>query len=291
MFLNILKKPHPSEFTKESVILPGFVVFLILFLVAPGEFGSLEIPNLFLYSLLFGVVTSATATLVVFLLIKLFPTFMYDDEWTVAKEIFLYIIIVICIVFTNVATVYVLELSSGSYFDILFRMIGTTLTIGVFPISFLVLFEQYRHQKKQLQHAQRISKQAHLGENKQSTILTKSSASSIVLLAENDKPELQIATNQLSYLKSDGNYVEVFYSDDYQIIQKKLIRNRLKTLYEMLPEQDFFHGHKSFVFNLHHVTEIRGNARNLEVKIRSTKEWIPISRSKSEEFSDRITSQ
>ncbi|HAA11315.1 MAG TPA: hypothetical protein DCE41_06270 [Cytophagales bacterium] len=100
-----------------------------------------------------------------------------------------------------------------------------------------------------------------------------------VLLAENGKPALQLYPGAVRYLMSDGNYVEVFYYEPTQGLQKKLIRNRLGTLKEMLPEAEFFACHKRFVVNLSAIREVRGNARNLEIRLEEVPDWIPVSRS------------
>ncbi|MCB0561246.1 MAG: hypothetical protein KDD09_19955 [Phaeodactylibacter sp.] len=56
------------------------------------------------------------------------------------------------------------------------------------------------------------------------------SKENLLFEAENGKVELQIAYDKVLYLKADGNYVEVFYMDQHNYVQKKLIRNRLKSL-------------------------------------------------------------
>lgn len=284
-----LSKPHPNEFNKESILIPGGVVFLVLFLIAPGGFATLPIPKLFFYSLLFGVVTSSTAFLVVIVLIKLFPKAMSDDDWTMGKELALLVFIVSMIACTNFAVVFAIGLSSGSAVEAFLKVLGNTLAISIFPLSFSVLWEQFRHQKKQLQKVASLTEKAHLNTFKNDPKTNHESL--IVFVGENEKPELQLVPNQISYMKSDGNYVDVIYTDEKEMSQKKLIRNRLKTLFEMLPEDRFFHAHKSFVINMNRVTELRGNARNLEVRMSPTNEWLPISRSKSEEFSQRLTSR
>lgn len=82
-------------------------------------------------------------------------------------------------------------------------------------------------------------------------------------------------------MKSEGNYVEVFYRQN-QEKQKELIRNRLKAIEEQLPPTDFFRCHKRFIINLQHIQKVEGNARNLELVSDNFEEKIPVSRSKSE---------
>lgn len=85
-------------------------------------------------------------------------------------------------------------------------------------------------------------------------------------------------------IKSEGNYVEVFYESKNQL-QKELIRNSLKAIEEQLSKKpSFYRCHKQYIINLNHIQKVNGNARNLELIIEHLDAPVPVSRSKSEEL-------
>lgn len=266
-------KPHPFIFNRSSVILPGVTTFLILAFFAPFGFQEMELITRLGFALFFGLLASFSVLLVVRLLKASYPS--HSEEWTVGKEILL----VLAVLSTICLLVFVILFSFGltdlTASDLFKRVIVTTITISFFPVVILVLFEQYNHQKSQWKKAQEMSRMLLPATTEQRDNL-------IQLLGENGKLELQVSPQELIYLKSDGNYVDVIYGTD--LPEKKLVRNRLKILAEELPNELFFQCHKSYIVNKRSIISVEGNARNFELKLRNVPDFIPVSRSKSEEL-------
>jgi hypothetical protein len=221
------------------------------------------------------------ATTVLFLKL-FFPQWISDDTWTTGKELGLIMsvlgLISVCIYFLALF----LDIIKGSSFQFFAQVVGVTLFIGFFPIVVMVLFEQNRYQKQQIREAQKMMEllnEQNDDENAKSQLL--------VFEAENGNPELQVHPNAIRYIKSDGNYCDIYYFIEGKL-EKKLLRNRLKYFHEKLPESTFFHCHKRYIVSLFHIKQIEGNARSLELTLNQVEEKIPVSRSKNEQLKQRL---
>lgn len=233
-----------------------------------------------MWSAFFAALAGVTVFLSVIVVKRVFRKTV-EENWTVKNEIFLilFVLAVISLV------IYVLFLSLNPQTDRfeLFRFVVLrTLAISFFPVLIMVLYEQYHHQKVRWRQADDLNRELL---KKQSAspqrAPTPSPPAKIVLVAENEKVALLINPMDLSFIKSEGNYVEVFYHQNRKV-QKELIRNSLKTIQDQLPSTDFFRCHNRFLINLHYIQKVEGNARNLELVLENIEEKIPVSRSKSE---------
>jgi len=282
---NPFHKPHPFIFNIGSVLIPGLIAFLLILVFAPFDVSTLEPSNRVIISFMFGLISSFGVLMIVGLLKWLTPGFMQEESWTLGKELTLILTVVFGICLLNFLVIRILGLSETPVPELLTLVVLYTLGIGIIPVAVLVLFEQYTHQRKKLQQAQRLTKQ--LRQQKTTKQDTESASSAPILFEdENGNVELRLQSNEVLFLNSDGNYVEVHYLNGDQNFQKKLIRNRLKNFESMLSEADFFRSHKSYIVNKMHIIRVEGNARNLELIIRGTDHRVPVSRSKSDVLSE-----
>ncbi len=106
-------------------------------------------------------------------------------------------------------------------------------------------------------------------------LFTKSSSKSDFPLAirdklifkdEQGKTELRIRANDLRYIKSDGNYVEVFYQDENQL-QRKLLRQKLKNCLEEYP-QDLFQIHRSYLVAPAAIEEVFWHSKQASLELK-----------------------
>ncbi len=276
----LLHQPHPFIFTPYSIIIPGGVTFLIITLLAPLQYQEMNGLERSLNGALIGFLVSATILLTVKGLRKMAPQFMDEEEWTIGREILLYFIIVLLIIggiFCSFYRLYSGSTSTGHFF---ITTVGFTGILSFFPILILVLFEQYTYQKKQLRQAQQLTSLL----KAENHYLKSEKVSQVLLKAENGKVELQLHPAELFCLKSDSNYIEVFYSLEGSWA-KKLIRNRLKHMEGALPEDRFFRCHNRFIVNREQIVRVEGNARNLSLVLKGVDFKIPVSRAKAKSIS------
>jgi DNA-binding LytR/AlgR family response regulator len=278
--ISILNKPHPFIFNRNSVLLPSLITFLVLVLLKPFEFDTFSIDQLLIWSFIFAAIIGVTVLGSVSAIMKLLgkPT---RENWNVKNEILLFLFVLVMISIVIFALFLMLN-PTVNKFDLFSLVVIRTLAISSFPVLILVLYEQNHHQEIKRRQAERLNQE--LLKEKKSLFPEKTNSSlpeKIMLVAENEKIALQVTPASLCYVKSEGNYVEVFYYQN-QKIQKKLIRNSLKSIEEQLTANDFFRCHNRFLINLQHITKVEGNARNFELEMANVEEKIPVSRSKSE---------
>jgi len=279
-FNRILNKPHPFIFNRYSVLLPLFTSFLILVILKPFEFDTFLTIHLILWSALFAILVGLTVLVCVVIVKKYFPKTI-EENWTLKHEasLILFVLAMISLV------VYVLFISLNSQTNRveLFKLVVIrTIAISFFPVITLVLYEQYYHQKvirSQFEKLnQELLKKQHSLHKETPPV---SEPTKILLVAENQKGTLQIDLMNLFYIKSDGNYVEIFYKQN-QKLQKELMRNSLKAIEEQLSDDLFFRCHNRFLINVNHIQKVDGNARNFDLILEDIEEKIPVSRNKSE---------
>jgi len=278
----VFNKPHPFIFNAYSVAIPGVASFLIILLLAPLDFKGLEITQRSIYAVCIGSFVSVIIFSTVKLLQKLFPTFTQEDRWTIGKEISLFLIGVFLITFGVFLSIFIISKTNQSPWQVFVKTAFISLCVSFFPIVILVLFEQYQQQKLQLKRARKLN--TTLKEENQQLQSTHKSEK-LQFKAENGKVTLQLLASELICLRSEGNYVDVFY-ELHGEATKKLVRNRLKNLEETLPSDLFFRCHNRFIINKNYITHITGNARNLELELRKIALLIPVSRSKAAAFSE-----
>lgn len=276
------QKPHPFIFNGYSIAIPFLFTVAIIIILAPQQLQDLAILKRSLFAIFIGLLVSGTIFVTVQALQKLWPRFMHEDAWTVGKEAFLYLIVILII---NLLIFIAISFYSGG--ESLLQQFGKTtlytLGIGIFPIAFLILFEQYRHQKNQLAQAHQLTQSLQAGKVKPLDTYQQ-----LQFKAENGNIELQLTPGEVLCLKSDGNYVEIFYLLQ-DVSSVKLIRHKLKHIEAILPHTHFFRCHNRFIVNGTHIININGNARNLELRIRGLEFLIPVSRSKVKSFEEFLS--
>ncbi|WP_271766258.1 LytR/AlgR family response regulator transcription factor [Aquimarina algiphila] len=285
----IFYKPHPFIFNTSSVLIPSIITFLIISLLAPLQFQELGLQPRLIIALIVSVVVALIILFTIKILKIIVSAEIIEDKWTIGKEFLLILLVVILIILVLSITIFIIRDNYNSILPLVLKTALITLGISIFPIIVSILFEQYRHQKLQLKKADSLT-QYLLNENSKliSTRLSNSSTQQKLLIkSENDSIELQIHPSDLIYLKSDGNYVEVFFLDSGSI-QKNLVRNRLKNIEKLLPNKIFIRCHNSFIVNGNYIIKIEGNARNLVLQLKNCEEKVPVSRTKAKTISTFI---
>lgn len=256
------------------------ITFLVLVLLKPFEFDTFSIKKLLIWSITFAILIGLTVLGSVGAILILLGK-AKRENWTVKQEILLFLFVLLMISLV-MFVLFLIRNPKGDRVSLFCLVVLRTLAISLFPVLILVLYEQNHHQKMKRKQAEYFN---------QTLLVTKNQAfptereislpDKIVLIAENDKIALQVTPTSLCFVRSEGNYVEVFYHQN-QKVQKELIRNSLKSIEVQLSSYDFFRCHNRFLINLHHIQKVEGNARNFEIVLENIEEKIPVSRSKSD---------
>ncbi|WP_298540679.1 LytTR family DNA-binding domain-containing protein [uncultured Aquimarina sp.] len=285
MISNIIKKPHPFVFNIYSIVIPSVLSFLIIVVLAPFNFQELEISLRASFALIVSIIVALSIYASIKFLKRVFPKLMSEDNWTFGKEFLLVLFILVIITILILIAVLAIQTNTTPLIPIILKTASITMAISVFPIGFLILFEQYKYQKNQLEKANKLTDSL---KNSNNEFLKGSIGEQHILIkSESNDIELRLNYNDLVYMKSDGNYVEVYFINANEL-QKKLIRNRIKNIEAILPEKHFLRCHNRFIINSNAIIKVEGNARNLLLHLKNGIETIPVSRAKANLISDFI---
>lgn len=92
------------------------------------------------------------------------------------------------------------------------------------------------------------------------------------------KESLSVRINDLLYIKSENNYVAIFYFNN-DTIQEHLIRTSLKQLEKTIESTEIQRCHRSYMVNLANVINCQQNHHNLILNLAGLESTIPVSRS------------
>lgn len=102
----------------------------------------------------------------------------------------------------------------------------------------------------------------------------------INISSENEKDQLLVKRDNLLFVKSDGNYIEVFHRSSQKTI-KNLFRKTLKELEtEQLSNPYLFRCHRSYMINPSKIEQVSKSKGKLEIHISDT--IIPVSKKYAE---------
>jgi len=269
-----LNKPFPFIENKNhrifaSILFSGFIyVFLIIF----QPFG---ISNIEYYKPVFIAGFSGITLIVLLFSFFVLPAILKNlfdfDKWTIKRNTIF--IILQFLIITVLNWIYNSTIGKGitEQFNLLF-FVFITVSVGIMPTFFLIYFiEKYLARKNQ-----------HIATNFTEKIQHKTSTSKnpiIKILSKNNDETITIELNQLICVKSEGNYLKVYFLEE-NTITSKLIRNSISKVEEQLIIfEKVKRCHRSFLVNLDKVEKITGNARSLNLYISSIDFTIPVSRS------------
>ncbi len=163
----------------------------------------------------------------------------------------------------------------GNFFnDFIFSLKYTLLGICL-PYSFAILIIYYKNQRAEIESLQnKISKPAE--------------KRLLVFKDENEKIKFSVLAKDVLLLESTDNYVSVFYILENKV-QRKLLRNTLKNLEEMLKENSIIRCHRSFMVNTQNVDFVQKDGKKINIKIKQMDKSIPVSQKYSSLFIDYLS--
>jgi len=283
-----LNQPYPCDipsFRKslQRGLFIGFFIFLFLLVFQPFGLDAIPSPYLAWWIAGYGLITFASILVFQQGVQKLFPKFFQEKSWTTGKEIMENLSILVLIGLANYFYTIFFGGADWSIKGFLF-LLGATLSVGVFPIIGLVFLNYTKKLKENLKIAQQMEK----------SLSTKHEEISemdrwIIIPSQYGQEVLQLPLEDLMWISSADNYVEVFYLQKGQL-RKTLVRNNLAALEQDLSTMGVLRTHRSFMANLHHVSHIEGNAQGYQLIFEETKEKIPVSRKYASQIKDWLES-
>jgi hypothetical protein len=88
---------------------------------------------------------------------------------------------------------------------------------------------------------------------------------------------IEIIPSQIGYIKTSGNYVEIFSIGDKK---PQLLRASLRLIAKRLEAYDFIvKCHRQYYINIHKVASYKGNSQRLLLHLENSKNTVPVSKS------------
>lgn len=277
--INRFHKPYPFTCSwKNTVFIALFAgLFVFLFLLFFQPFGINKYENKLILCLSYGLVTIMSILLMNGLTPVLIPRFYNEQKWTVAREFFAILSLLLVISIGNflLGFNFMPEIRKAPLNGLMFSTFST-FVVGAFPTLAIVLLNQIRLERQNTRKALELNRHKRI---------ELSEKSEISIVTELKQEQLELNPNSIIYAQSQGNYTDLFLMTE-EGMKKEVLRITLTALENQLKEKcDFFvRTHRSFIVNAQRIQKVKGNAQGYQLLLESSEEEIPVSRKNIELF-------
>jgi hypothetical protein len=275
--MNWFNRPYPlvEETKTKLLIISGFGVFVSTFLYIYQPFGIASISEEYrlFYVLGIGLHIAFTLSLVYFLIPVLFKSIFMAEKWTIKNEIFYIVLAFFMVTCSNYLYNMLIGDGIAPYHNFI-EFFGITVAVGIFPVMIMVFFVERNLSSKNIQKAEEYSqllfkREAKKEKNTEITITPETTTTSNLVINYKD----------FVFATSDNNYSTIYFKEEGKL-DNQLLRLTFKNLEEQLIEfSKIIRCHKSYMVNKNYISEVKGNARSLMLKVELYDKMIPVSRS------------
>ncbi|MBO0936940.1 LytTR family transcriptional regulator [Fibrella sp. HMF5335] len=286
---SLLSRPLAEDFSwrYQAWLSMQAGLYVLFFLTAfnvgePGRWAQLPA------HMLFAAGCALSSWLANMVMPRLLPGWYDEDRWTVGRHVLHILVVLLFVAAGNQAILSVLHLSMPSFL----QMYAMVTVVGFVPVFVGVMLAERRRLKRNLAHAQQLNAQLNQLHKPEPTALSPTQPTlpkGILLTGESGKERLSLLPNQLIYVESVGNYVEVHWLN-FMFPQKTVLRSTLKDVEAALSEHpQCFRCHRAFIVNLRAVSHTTGNARGYQLTMSGSNREIPVSRNYIAAFDARMS--
>jgi DNA-binding LytR/AlgR family response regulator len=163
-----------------------------------------------------------------------------------------------------------------------------TVQVGIFPVVAVVFMKQLVLYRRYAAAASEVNREMDHPANSQETNWPTASAS-LLLSGEGQKERLELSADQLFFIASSDNYVQVVYQQGAGT-QSRLFRSSLKNMEQQVAAHPhLLRCHRMYLVNLDHVVQVSGNAQGLRLHLHGLEETIPVSRSLTQMVREQLS--
>ncbi len=268
-----INKPFPFIESKKHRLFASvlFSVFIYLFLIVfrPFNISSIQYYKPILI-LGFPIITFVVLLFSFFILPVVFKNFFSFDRWTIKKN---GVFIILQFLFVSILNwMYNSIIGNGTIEQhgfVFFILI--TISVGIFPTFLLIYFIEKTLSFKNEKTANFFTQKNKNSEKQRNSV-------SVSFVSKNNNETINIKLEQLLCLKSEGNYLKVFFTEENKTVSK-IIRNSMAKIEEQLNRFDNIKRcHRSYLVNFDNINKITGNARSFNLHITNLEFSVPVSR-------------
>jgi hypothetical protein len=301
--LKIRKKMWKQFFHKSnirvrwlfSILLPAYLIAFMVFL-KPLE-GPVVVYNYSMANLLFVFISYVLITLFSSVLLPcLVPKYFNPEKWNVTRFLmWFFTFCMVVIIFSYLTDLKLQQVGDLNAWTMLYLK-SYMAPIAVFlAATVLIFFFIYNPQIEPDVKPEMVLPQSYnLVVKTLTTHIPQTPSLSIKFYDTSGKNILVVQLENLYYITSANNYIEIFYNkktansaelDNPIVLSKILFRNTLKTIEEdnaTIPS--LYRCHKAYIINTQKVTSIKGNTKGYTLYFKDIDVEIPVSRNKNEEL-------
>ncbi|QEC51102.1 LytTR family transcriptional regulator [Anseongella ginsenosidimutans] len=158
-----------------------------------------------------------------------------------------------------------------------FRYTGLVITL---PYSMVLLWLYIQKQQAQID----------IFSARQTTPAQESGRQAVSIIDENEKPVLTVSLSNLLFIKSEDNYVSVFFMKDGEA-RESIVRTSLKKLEQELPTPSLLRTHRSYMVNMDQLASVNRKNKGYEIWLNGPAPGpIPVSAGYKELFEKAVQS-
>ncbi|NND52314.1 MAG: LytTR family transcriptional regulator [Flavobacteriaceae bacterium] len=234
----------------------------------------------------YGIVSLMVCGFYIVLLPLIFTSHLRSKGWKIYKEILW--ILLICLSLSAANYFY-----SGYAFDAGYAfnpgnfliVLLYTFLVAIIPAITIILYKQLFVYKKVIKEVARMDSEI---VKRNGIEIPDNFQKKISFSSESKNDTLQIYPHEFKFLRSSGNYLEIFYTEGAQA-KKKLIRNSISKLErDLKSHEQFVRCHRSFIVNLDRIIHVNGNLQGYQLEFENLEWRIPVSRRYTKTIKDKI---
>ena len=291
--LAIIRKPYPFVFSlKKSLVFAivfGIIAIVLNYIRLDESFVNQNfiIPKIQI-DLTFGILVFLSIILVTHYFTFYILSEETKDNWTISKElsiVALTLIILIVFIFSFLVLISK-EHSEIISFALFLKVVAYALSTGlviasiIFWINYTIILKE--NLKQTILHNEKLKEM--ISDKNDDSAKTKNIIVSIPSNIQNEIISFNI--NDLLFIKSEGNYIEVFTIVDSKL-EIKLYRATMQSIEDKLAEFPFIlRTHRTYIVNVKNIAYTEGNARNYHLFFDETEISIPVARSRFKKFNE-----
>lgn len=279
-----LSQPAPvNEKPWLSVLLCVAIVIFILAIFEPFNFRLNSLGQVWVL-VGFALLTMLVTSIAFVLLPKIFKRFYNPDKWTTGKSLLNNVFFLIIMGIGVVCYDYFIVMKQlPEYFPMGFLVdLFAALTIGIIPLSIITIITQNNALKRNLNSSKEINQI--LSER----IKISPIKEDLITLNKSTKESISIRPEDILYMESEGNYVNVHYRQDEKVTYKQ-IRSTIKQMEETLQNHPMFiRCHRAFIVNINYISNAEGNAQGYQLTLSNVPQEIPVSRTYLKNIKDAL---
>jgi len=268
---NYLNQPFP-KLTSRWKLMITISLFVAIFLIIFQPFGLYLIQNKILVLSGYGLVTFLVLFINLIIVEHIFPKKFSEKNWTIGKEFLWLLWIIFCIGLGNALyTNYLFDYYRPNLmFFVQFQLI--TLTVGLIPISILIITKQKYLLQRNIKSAQQINNNLEKG---QSGI---PSNSLVRIYSDNEKDYVEFNPNNFYFIESSGNYIEIYITENNQLTRKTLRCTLKRAMFFLKDIAEIIRCHRAYIVNTAKITSAKGNSQGLKLHLDHCEIEVPVSR-------------